>query len=163
MSELRRSTIALLETSLAEARRSPTWGELADICRARGMNLRVIVGGALGSPIGFEAQGNALYRLINPANTDGLIVTGGLGHYAGAAGLQRFCEGFRPPALVSLEVRLDRFPSVVPNFYAGMASLMRHLIFEHGYRRIAFIRGPPTPRQARTATRPIGTAWPRPS
>ena len=118
------------------------WGELADICRARGMNLRVIIGGALGSPIGYEAQGNALYRLINRANTDGLIVTGGLGHYAGAAGLQRFCEELRPPALVSLEVRLDRFPSVVPNFYAGMASLMRHLIFQHGYRRIAFIRGP---------------------
>ncbi len=138
----KRLTIALIETSLAEARRSPTWGEMADICRARGMNLRVIIGGALASPIGFEAQGNVLYRLVNPANTDGLIVTGGLGHYAGADGLQHFCEGFRPLPLVSLEVRLDHFPSVVPDFYAGMAALMRHLIEDHGYRRIAFIRGP---------------------
>ncbi|MCU0509506.1 MAG: substrate-binding domain-containing protein [Anaerolineae bacterium] len=138
----RRSTIAFLETSLTEARRSPVWGELADICRDRGTNLRVIVGGALASPIGFEAQGNVLYRLVNAGNTDGLIVTGGLGHYVGADGLRHFCEDLRPLALVSLEVRLDRFPSVVPDFYAGMASLMRHLIADHGYRRIAFIRGP---------------------
>ncbi len=137
-----RPTIVLLETSLTEARRAPTWAELADICSARGMDLRVIVGGALASPIGFEAQGNILYRLVNAANTDGLIVTGGLGHYVGADGLQRFCESLHPLALVSLEVRLDRFPSVVPDFYAGMAALMRHLIAHHGYRRVAFIRGP---------------------
>lgn len=118
------------------------WAEMADICRAREMNLQVIIGGALASPIGFEAQDNILYQFVNPANTDVLIVTGGLGHYVGADGLQQFCEGFRPLPLVSLEVVLDRFPTVVPDFYAGMAALMRHLIEDHGYRHIAFIRGP---------------------
>jgi signal transduction histidine kinase/DNA-binding LacI/PurR family transcriptional regulator/AraC-like DNA-binding protein len=145
MSPLRathRQTIGLLTKSLVEVRRSPSWAELATLAEERNINLRVLVGGILKSPIGFEAQANSLYELVNASNVDGVIVTGGLGHYIGPAGLQQFCEQFRPLPVVSLDVLLDNFPSIIPDFYAGMRAMMKHLIEDHGYRRIGFIRGP---------------------
>jgi len=137
----KRQTIGLLTKSLVEVRRSPAWEEMVNLAQENDINLAILVGGMLKSPIGFEAQANILYDLVSSSNIDGLIVTGGLGHYIGPEGLRHFCERFRPLPLVSLEVLLDGFPSIIPDFYSGMCALMRHLVEDHGYRRIAFIRG----------------------
>src|SRR5512137_472301 len=107
LSAMHRQTIGLLTKSLVEVRRSPAWEELATLAEERDINLLVLVGGILKSPIGFEAQANILYELVNASNVDGVIVTGGLGHYIGPTGLQQFCERFRPLPVVSLEVLLD--------------------------------------------------------
>jgi signal transduction histidine kinase/DNA-binding LacI/PurR family transcriptional regulator/AraC-like DNA-binding protein len=136
-----RQTIALLTTSLIEGWRSPAWEVLAMLAKTHDFNLLIFAGGMLKSPVGFEAQANSLYDFVNTANVDGVIVTGGLGHYVGPAGLQQFCERFRPLPVVSLEVQLDGFPSIIPDFYAGMRAVMTHLFETHGYRRIGFIRG----------------------
>lgn len=136
-----RPVIGLLAKSLVEVRRSPAWVELAILAEERDFNLLVFVGGMLKSPLGFEAQGNLLYDFVTPSNVDGLIVTGSLGHYVGPEGLQEFCERFRPLPLVSLEVPLHGFSSVIPDFYAGMRAVMKHLVEDHGYRHIGFIRG----------------------
>jgi signal transduction histidine kinase/DNA-binding LacI/PurR family transcriptional regulator/AraC-like DNA-binding protein len=138
---MKRQTIGLLTKSLVEVRRSPSWEEMANLAQEHGINLLILVGGMLKSPIDFEAQANILYDLVNASNVDGLIVTGSLGHYIGPEGLQDFCERFRPLPLVSLEVLLNGFPSIIPDFYAGMRALMKHLVEDHGHRRIAFIRG----------------------
>ena len=137
----KRPTIGLLTKSLIEVRRSPAWEEMVNFSREQDINLQILVGGMLKSPIGFETSANILYDFINSSNVDGLIVTGGLGHYIGPASLQMFCERFRPLPLVSLEFLLDGFPSIIPDFYTGMRSLMTHLIEVHGHKRIAFIRG----------------------
>jgi signal transduction histidine kinase/DNA-binding LacI/PurR family transcriptional regulator/AraC-like DNA-binding protein len=137
----KRPTIGLLTKSLIEARRSPAWEEMVNFAREQDFNLLILVGGMLKSPIGFETSANILYDFVNASNVDGLIVTGGLGHYIGPASLQKFCERFRPLPLVSLEFLLDGFPSIIPDFYTGMRSLMKHLIEVHGHKRIAFIRG----------------------
>jgi DNA-binding LacI/PurR family transcriptional regulator len=139
--EKKRQTIGLLTKSLIEERRSTSWAEMIDLARENDINLLILVGGMLKSPLGFEAQANIVYDLVSPSNVDGLIVTGGLGHYTGPQGLQDFCERFRPLPLVSLEVLLDGFSSIVPDFYTGMCALIRHLVEDHGHRRIAFIRG----------------------
>jgi signal transduction histidine kinase/DNA-binding LacI/PurR family transcriptional regulator/AraC-like DNA-binding protein len=136
-----RPTIGLLTKSLLEGR-SSCWEEMASIAETRDHNLLIFVGGMLKSPLGFEARANILYDFINPTNVDGLIVTGSLGHYIGPQALREFCARFHPLPLVSLEVLLDGFPSIIPDFYAGMRALMKHLIVDHGHRRVAFIRGP---------------------
>ena len=137
----KRPTIGLLTKSLIEVRRYPSWEEMVTFSREHDINLLILVGGMLKSPIGFDTQANILYDFVNDSNVDGLIVTGGLGHYIGPESLQRFCERFRPLPLVSLEFLLDGFPSIIPDFYSGMRALMRHLIEVHGHQRIAFIRG----------------------
>ena len=110
----KRQTIGLLTKSLVEVRRSPAWEEMVNLAQENDINLAILVGGMLKSPIGFEAQANILYDLVSSSNIDGLIVTGGLGHYIGPEGLRHFCERFRPLPSVSLEVLLDGFPQDPP-------------------------------------------------
>lgn len=139
----KRQTIGLFTKSLVEVQRSSSsWEMMVDLAQENDANLLIVVGGMLRSPIGFEAQANILYEFVNSTNVDGLIVTGGLGHYVDLEGLQAFCAQFRPLPLVSLEVVLAGIPSIVPDFYAGISSLINHLVHDHGCRRIAFIRGP---------------------
>ena len=44
--------------------------------------------------------------------------------------------------MVSLAQFMEGLPTVAVDSYQGMRALLSHLIEEHGFRRLAFIRGP---------------------
>ncbi len=139
----KRQTIGWLTKSLVEAQRSSlSWEFMTELAEEKDINLLTVVGRMLKSPIGYEAQANILYDLVNPSNVDGLVVTGGIGHYVDEEELQRFCQCFNSLPQVSLEVLLNGIPSIITDFYSGICALMQHLVKNHGRRRIAFIRGP---------------------
>ena len=153
-----RHTIAWFTKSLVEAQRSSSsWEAMTHLAQDHNFNLLTLVGGMLKSPIGFEAQSNLLYEFVNPTNVDGLIVTGGLSHHIGREGLQQFCAHYHPLPVVSLETLVEGVPSIVPDFYSGMYALIRHLVEDHGHRRIAFIRDRQIPNRGRSATAPTWT------
>ncbi len=138
-----RPTIGLLIREVSDEFSAPLWNGAADAARERDANLIGFVGGLLRSPQGFEAQGNVLYSLVDEENLDGLVVwTGMLGHYVGPQEMKEFCSRYHPLPLISLEQALEGIPSVLLDFHRGMRDVIAHLIEVHGYRRIAFIRGP---------------------
>jgi GAF domain-containing protein/DNA-binding LacI/PurR family transcriptional regulator/DNA-binding response OmpR family regulator len=138
-----RPTIGLLIREVSDEFSAPLWNGAADVARERDVNLIGFVGGLLRSPQGFEAQGNVLYSLVDVENLDGLVIwTGMLGHYVGPQEMKEFCSHYHPLPLTSLEQALEGIPSVLVDFYQGMRDVITHLIEVHGYRRIAFIRGP---------------------
>ena len=53
-----------------------------------------------------------------------------------------FHNRFKPLPLVSLAQLMADVPTVLMDSYNGMRSVIVHLIEVHGYRRLAFIRGP---------------------
>ncbi|MCP4396637.1 MAG: substrate-binding domain-containing protein, partial [bacterium] len=125
---------------------SPLWAGIADTAGQRGVTLIGFAGGIPASPHGFEAQANVLFDLVNPEIIDGLIVDSDmLCHYIGMPALRAFCDRY-PLPLVSSGVPLNGIPSVLLDFSQGMRDVLAHLIETHGYRRIAFIRGPATSR-----------------
>ncbi len=136
-------TIGLLTARVSDELGSTFWNGVLDAAREHGANLLAFAGGILRSPHGFDAQANALYELVGPENVDGLVIDGGLlSHYVGLEALQDFCERYRDLPRVVVEVALKGIPSVLVDFYQGMRDVVAHLIETHGYRRIAFIRGP---------------------
>jgi PAS domain S-box-containing protein len=138
-----RPTIGLLTRGISDEFSGPVWKGVADVARERDVNLVGFVGGMLGSPHGFEAQGNILYNLAGAGNVDGLLIwTGILGHYVGPEEMQNFCKRFSPLPVVSIELPMEGIPSVLGDFQQSMHDIVVHLIEVHGYRRIAFIRGP---------------------
>jgi PAS domain S-box-containing protein len=138
-----RPTIGLLTRGISDEFSGPVWKGVADVARERDANLVGFVGGMLNSPHGFEVQGNALYNLAGAENVDGLVIwTGILGHYVGPEEMQNFCKRFSPLPIVSIELPLEGIPSVLGDFQQSMHDIVVHLIEVHGYRRIAFIRGP---------------------
>jgi DNA-binding LacI/PurR family transcriptional regulator/serine phosphatase RsbU (regulator of sigma subunit) len=111
--------------------------------QANGVGLLCIAGGVLRSPFRFGARRNFIYDLVSPECVDGLVVMSGtLGNYIGPNKLARYCERYRPLPMCSISVAMPGIPSVLVDNAKGMRDAMMHLIDVHGYRRIAFIRGP---------------------
>ncbi|HEY5957623.1 MAG TPA: substrate-binding domain-containing protein [Polyangiaceae bacterium] len=111
--------------------------------QANGVSLFCLTGGVLLSPYRFGARRNFLYDLAGPACVDGLVLMSGtLSNYVGPSKLARYCERYRPMPMCSIGVALAGIPSVLVDNASGMRQAISHLVDIHGYRRIAFIRGP---------------------
>jgi len=111
--------------------------------QANGVSLFCLTGGVLLSPYRFGARRNFLYDLAGLACVDGLVLMSGtLSNYVGPSKLARYCERYRPMPMCSIGVALTGIPSVLVDNASGMRQAISHLVEVHGYRRIAFIRGP---------------------
>ena len=143
---------------LARSRRGPTIGILTDNIlneyqntvlfgandelRERGATVILYAGGVVGSRDRLSAERNAIYDLVAPGGTDGLIVMAPVGNEIGVPQLGAYCERFGPMPICFLSVAMPGRSSVVVDDASGMRQLIEHLVDEHGKRRVAFIRGP---------------------
>ncbi|MGC9523316.1 MAG: substrate-binding domain-containing protein [Anaerolineae bacterium] len=125
------------------------WLGVIGAARQRDLNVVTFTGRTLESPVSQEREANAIYELISDRQLSGaILMSSGLGIYVGADGLRAFCTRLGECPLVSLQMILPGIPSIVFDNYHGMRRIVDHLIEDHGYRRIAFVRGPVTHRGA---------------
>ncbi len=119
------------------------WPAIVRAAEQHDANLICFPGGGLRASAGFEAQRNAIYDLVNPESVDGLISwSSTLGGVLDPAVVADFHNRFKPLPLLSLAQLMADVPTVLVDSYNGMRSAIVHLIEVHGYRRLAFIRGP---------------------
>ncbi|MBN2440408.1 MAG: substrate-binding domain-containing protein [Spirochaetales bacterium] len=139
----KRLTIGLLLDNVYESYGIKIWAGLVDGIRIYDLNLICFVGGALKSPYKYIAQKNAVYDLVNMNNVDGLVaISGSLGNHIGIEYLKKFFLRYKPIPIVSVGVILQGFPSVLVDNTKGIRDILTHLIADHGFKKIAFIRGP---------------------
>ncbi|MBE2222867.1 MAG: substrate-binding domain-containing protein [Anaerolineae bacterium] len=82
-----------------------------------------------------------LYKLIDAQNVDGLITF----LYWNQETFEQHCSRFSADfPIVNLRRQFDGFSTVIQDDYQGMRDTMTHLVEDHGYRRIAYIRGEET-------------------
>jgi DNA-binding LacI/PurR family transcriptional regulator len=87
--------------------------------------------------IGSKMSGN----LKKPLN--GLIIwTAMINWYSSLQEMAEFFAQYRPRPIVSAEVVMEGYPSVLVDDYGGMKQAVSHLIEAHGLQRLAFIKGP---------------------
>lgn len=138
-----RTTIGLLVDWLEAEYQSRLLQGIARAAERAHVNLMCFAGGVLRSAHLYGAERNLVYELAGPANVDGLIVlSGALVNLVGQQKLMRYVERYRPLPMCSIGVALNGIPSVLVENAGGMRKALVHLIEVHGYRRIAFIRGP---------------------
>jgi PAS domain S-box-containing protein len=106
------------------------------------INIFAFTGGALHSRRRFEAERNTLYNLLNKEYIDGIIITSGLSNFVGPKRLKKFLDPFYSLPMIAEGMIIPGIPSCTVDYYHGMREAFLHLIKDHGYRRIAFIRGP---------------------
>jgi DNA-binding LacI/PurR family transcriptional regulator/GAF domain-containing protein len=123
---------------------SAVWNGVADAAQERDVDLICFPGGTLYSSLNEnpDARRNAIYSLATADSVDGLIISSSLGNFLTPEQFQRFYDRYDPLPMVSIARTQEGIPSVLVDNYGGMRSAITHLIQEHGYRRIAFIRGP---------------------
>jgi len=117
------------------------WNGADMAARDAGVNLICYPGRLVQSPIGFEAQRNVIYRMVDSETVDGLIVMGGLNAWLTTEETCAFLKRFRPRPVVTTGIVLEGFPGVTVDNYHGMYEVIAHLVTSHKRRRVAFIRG----------------------
>jgi len=139
----RRPTLGFLLANVHIGIGRALWPAIVKAAARRDVNLICFPGGGLRAAEGFEAQRNAIYDLVNPGSVDGLISwSSTLGGALEPSVVADFHGRFKPLPLVSLAQLMADVPTVLMDSYNGMRSAIVHLIEVHGYRRLAFIRGP---------------------
>ncbi len=120
------------------------WEGVVRYSKKHDANLISFVSGTLEySPYNeFEKQRNSIYSLISKKNIDALIITGALASFVPLEKLYEFHKKFRGIPTVSIGTPLENIPSITVENYSGIKMVVDHLIIKHGYRRIAFVRGP---------------------
>jgi DNA-binding LacI/PurR family transcriptional regulator/GAF domain-containing protein len=137
-----RGTLGILLNSLGDAYSALLLDGLADYAQANDLNLGVVL------MEGFANAEGALgeYALISPERFDGIVLTGALAYRSerGADRLESFRARYPDLPMVGILFEMDQVLSVSADGYVGMRQAVEHLIDEHGYRRLAFIKGPPS-------------------
>jgi len=131
-----------------------SWGEshyyqslllsgLSDFAKENNINVLCFVTGRINSPYEWDRCRNILLKFIDKNKVDGLVVpTTAIGAYSDSNSMVKLLASYDLP-IVTVGERFEDFPSVTIDNYTGMRQVVDHLIEEHGYRRIAFIKGPP--------------------
>jgi signal transduction histidine kinase/DNA-binding LacI/PurR family transcriptional regulator len=127
---------------------SRVWGTefMAGIEKAaeeQDVNLVCFVGGKPASLMtpGQLQNSYGLYDLVKPDQFDGLILAADIAHGLNPKEIKAFCRTFAPTPMVAHAIDTDGVPHFLADNLKGMKFIMRHLIEEHEYKRIAFIRG----------------------
>lgn len=138
-----RPTLGFLFASLHTGASLVIWPSLLDAAEHHDVNLICFPGGRLQATDSFEIQRNAIFDLASNECLDGLITwSSSLGGVLGPAEIQAFHQRYHPLPMVSLAQFMEGMPTVSLDSYFGMRALLAHLIEEHGFKRLAFIRGP---------------------
>jgi len=139
-----RPTIGFLLDFLKGTVSYQLWHGVIDVAQKRNINLVSLMPRAFNSPVGFEAQSNALYNLINADRLDGLLIwTSPIINTGGPPAVEHILRPHRSIPIVAIEKGApEDIPRVALDDYGSMQAVIAHLIEEHGLRRIAFVRGP---------------------
>jgi signal transduction histidine kinase/DNA-binding LacI/PurR family transcriptional regulator/AraC-like DNA-binding protein len=138
-----RATLGFLLASLHTGASLIIWPSLLEAAERHDVNLICFPGGRLQAADSFEIQRNAIFDLASSQCLDGLITwSSSLGGVLGPAEIKAFHQRYHALPMVSLAQFMEGMPTVSVDSYLGMRALITHLVEGHGFRRLAFIRGP---------------------
>jgi DNA-binding LacI/PurR family transcriptional regulator/serine phosphatase RsbU (regulator of sigma subunit) len=138
-----RRKVAVLVDSLRNSYQTTVVAGIADSASRREIEIAVFAGGVLGAPGNVGVNRNFLFDACQKPDFDGAILLGGaLGNFLGPDAVARLCARLEGLPLVSLGVSPPGVPTLSVDEESGMRQALEHLISRHGFRRIAFVRGP---------------------
>jgi DNA-binding LacI/PurR family transcriptional regulator/signal transduction histidine kinase len=139
-----RKTIGLLTTQIGRVWGTEFINGIADAAEDFDVNLICFAGGTPSATIyaGQLQPSYGIYDLANTKNIDGLILSADLGHRMKPDEVASLCENFGKLPIVANALDLPNIPNMIADNVSAMRQMVRHLIEEHGYRKIAFVRGP---------------------
>lgn len=138
-----RPTIGFFINQMDHKFNVPVWSGIADYAEEKDVNLLIINGKMFNQTIFHEYQENVIYNIVKPEMFDGVIfATGLIYNLIGEKLYLEYIDRFKDIPRVSLSVALPGIPSAIIDNKSGMKDMVNHLLDTHGYRKIAFLKGP---------------------
>lgn len=118
------------------------WLGAAEMARQQNADVFILNAGNVGAEGGIaDNLPDAVHHLIDPERLDGLVL---VQWWPSRQVFETFYNRYyRPLPVVNLHRNYEGYPGVTVDNYQSMMAMLRHLIEVHGYRRLAFIAGPP--------------------
>ncbi len=138
-----RKTIGVFASQVGRAWGAEFIAGVTDAAEQLDVNLIHFIGGKL-TDLSTNETGKStfgLYDLVKPDQLDGLLLTADVAYGTSQRELEAFTKVYGRMHIVTQSVELDGASIFIPDNKTGMRAAVRHLIEEHGYKRIAFIRG----------------------
>lgn len=136
-------TLGFVLNNLRTRYSSLLWPGVRDYARDHRLNLIFFPGENIDSPYGWEYQQNIAYDWISPRTVDALIVCPGtICNYESEHETHQFIERIACVPTVLIGVRHPDYPSILIDNRSGIVQAVDHLVHHHGFKEIAFIRGP---------------------
>ena len=138
-----RKTIGVFASQVGRAWGAEFISGITAAAEANNVNLIHFIGGRLTAQVSTDKPNPSfgLYDLAKPDQFDGLLLTSDTAYGTSPAELKIFSDTFGNLPIVTQSVELQGATMFVPDNSEGMRAVVRHLVEEHGYKRIAFICG----------------------
>ena len=139
----KRKAIGLLINDIDGSYQTYIWLMLKQAAEEMNCNLMVFEGRSLKHDDFAEKQHHIIYNFIEKDRFDGLVITSSsISTYIKYEEFLQFLKKYRDIPFVSMGVIIPGTLSVICDTKAGMKDLIRHLIDDHGYKRVLFVTGP---------------------
>src|SRR5688572_5377352 len=138
-----RKTIGVFASQVGRAWGAEFMAGITNAAEVHNVNLVHFIGGKL-SPLntpGEDKPSFGLYDLARPDQFDGLLLTTDVAYGVSRQDLESFAKVYGSLPIVTQSVDIAGATMFIPDNTEGIRAAVRHLIEEHGYKRIAFIRG----------------------
>src|SRR5688572_23551705 len=138
-----RKTIGVFASQVGRAWGAEFMAGITNAAEVHNVNLVHFIGGKL-SPLntpGKDQPSFGLYDLARPDQFDGLLLTTDVAYGVSRQDLESFAKVYGSLPIVTQSVDIAGATMFIPDNTEGIRAAVRHLIEEHGYKRIAFIRG----------------------
>jgi DNA-binding LacI/PurR family transcriptional regulator/signal transduction histidine kinase len=138
-----RKTIAVFASQVGRAWGAEFIAGINDAAAHHNVNLVHFIGGKL-TQMTTSDQGKlsyGLYDLARPDQFDGLILTADVAYGTNPEALKTFSNFYKSIPIVTQSVEIANASMFIPDNIEGTRAAVRHLIEQHGYKRIAFMRG----------------------
>ncbi|HEX2997028.1 MAG TPA: substrate-binding domain-containing protein [Anaerolineales bacterium] len=136
-----RKTIAVFASQVGRAWGADFIAGVNDAAEEHGVNLVHFIGGKLTLIPNQTKASYGFYDLAKPDQFDGVLLTADVAYRTSPDELKAFSEIYKGIPIVTQSVEMEGASIFVPDNAEGMRAVVRHLIEDHGYKRIAFIRG----------------------
>ena len=138
-----RTTIGVFASQVGRAWGAEFIAGITAAAEANNVNLVHFIGGKLKpqSTTDTSKPSFGLYDLAKPDQLNGLILTTDVAYGTSSADIKAFEGVFGNLPIVTQSVDISGATMFVPSNAEGMRAVVRHLIEEHSYKRIAFICG----------------------
>ena len=107
-------------------------------------NLICFEGGRFDSVFNSEVQHAVLFKLANEQLLDGLILISNplIDFTKSVDTLIEFCKQFPSIPIVSIGLEVPGTTSILVDNKAGMKEVVSHMVKDHGYKKVGFLKGP---------------------
>ena len=137
-----RKTIGVFTSQVGRAWGSEFIAGITETAESNDVNVVHFIGGPLQPiPSSDNKISFGLYDLAKPGQFDGLILTADIAYGISPEDLTSIRGMYGSMPIVTQSVDVPGAAMFIPNNEEGMRAVLRHLIEEHSYKRIAFIRG----------------------